>query len=199
MNSSYAIAGAFLTVLFVMMTVSMAGNAIFYAPAPESEGFEIAALETSAPTEATAEEEGLPPIAPLLVNASADGGMRAFRKCAACHTVENGGANRVGPNLWDIIDRPVAAATGFGYSNAMNEFADGGQIQWDYEHLNAFLAAPRSYVRGTSMSFAGIRSEKERADIIAYLRAQSDSPVALPSPDAASGGDGGESGTTPSE
>ena len=186
MYSPYVVSGAFLTVLFVVMTVSMAGDAIFYSPTPETEGFQIAALESSGATEAVEEEdEGLPPIAPLMASASVDAGMRAFRKCGACHTVENGGANRVGPNLWNIIDRPVAAAD-FGYSSAMNGFAEGETV-WDYDHLNAFLAAPRSYVRGTSMSFAGIRSEKERADIIAYLRAQSDSPAPLPSTE---GGDG---------
>lgn len=187
MNSSYfnAAAGALLAVLFVVMTISIASDAIFHTTPPEAEGYAIAPLEGSAGPAVGAEEEGLPPIAPLLASADVAGGQSAFRKCAACHTVENGGANRVGPNLWNIVDRPIAAADGFGYSSSMREFAQDGNEVWDYDHLNEFLAAPKKYIRGTAMGFAGLKKEQERADVIAYLRSLSDSPAPLPDPTAA--------------
>ena len=186
MNSSYlnAAAGAFLAVVFVVMTVSIASDAIFRSGAPEAEGYALVPLEGGGEAQVAAGSEGLPPIAPLLVNASVEGGDRAFRKCAACHTVEDGGANRVGPNLWNVVNRPIAAAdTGFGFSSALTDFAKGGEEVWDYDHLNEFLAAPKRYVRGTAMGFAGLKKDDERADVIAYLRSLSDSPEPLPSPE----------------
>lgn len=184
MNSSYfnAMAGAFLAVVFVVMTVAIAGDAIFHSGAPEKEGYELVALEGGAAPAASAGSDALPPIGPLLVSANIENGQRSFRKCVACHTVEDGGANKVGPNLWNIVDRPIAAADGFGYSSSMVSYADGGQTVWDYEHLNGFLAAPKKYIKGTAMGFAGLKKEDERANVIAYLRSLSDSPAALPDP-----------------
>lgn len=188
MNSSYfnAMAGAFLAVVFVVMTVSISADAIFHSEAPETEGYALVALEGgTAPAADTSGSDTLPPIAPLLASADIEGGQRSFRKCVACHTVEEGGANKVGPNLWNIVNKPVATVDGFGYSSAMTAYADGGQTVWGYEPLNRFLAAPKRYIRGTAMGFAGLRKEDERADVIAYLRSLSDSPAPLPDPAAA--------------
>ncbi|WP_136657754.1 cytochrome c family protein [Nitratireductor sp. XY-223] len=183
MNSSFlnAAAGAFLAVAFVVMTVSIASDAIFHSSEPEAEGFALEASEGATATASAGEEDTLEPISPLLASASIEGGQRAFRKCAACHTVDEGGANRVGPNLWDVVDRPVAAAAGFGYSTAMQDYSEGGEKKWHYENLNAFLEAPRRYMRGTAMGFAGVKKADERADLIAYMRSLSDSPAPLPS------------------
>lgn len=188
MNSSYfnAMAGAFLAVVFVVMTVSIAGDAIFHSEAPETEGYALVALEGgTAPAADTGGSDTLPPIAPLLASADVEGGQKSFRKCVACHTVEDGGANKVGPNLWNIVNKPAATVDGFGYSSAMTDYADGGQTVWDYEALNRFLEAPKRYIKGTAMGFAGLRKEDERADVIAYLRSLSDSPAPLPDPAAA--------------
>lgn len=185
MNSSYlnAAAGAFLFIAFIVMTVSIASDAIFHTSAPETEGFAIAVAEGTA-TDSGAEEEGLTPIATLLVDANAERGAAAFRKCQSCHTVEEGGANRVGPNLWKIVARPMGAADGFGYSSALSDYSEGGEKTWTYEELNHFLQAPKNYMRGTSMGFAGLKKDDERADVIAYLRSLSDTPVPLPDPEA---------------
>ena len=185
MNSSFlnAAAGAFLAVVFVVFTVSIASDAIFHSSEPETEGFALEASEGGPATATAAVDEGLPPISPLLASASVEGGERAFRKCVACHTVEDGGANKVGPNLWNIVNKPVAAVDGFGYSTAMTDYAQGGATSWGYENLNSFIENPRKYMRGTGMSFAGIRKPEERADIIAYLRSLSNEPAPLPSAD----------------
>ena len=116
----------------------------------------------------------------LLASANPEAGDAVFKKCAACHTAEKGGANKVGPNLWDIVNRPVASHEGFAYSAAMKEFSQGGSVVWDYDHLSNFLHAPEGLVKGTAMSFAGVKKPDERANLIAYLRTLSDSPRRCP-------------------
>lgn len=171
--------GALLGTLFLVMSVGIVSDAIFAAPLPEKPGYIIEAAEESeggGGAEAPAEE----PIAALLASASADMGAAVFKKCTACHTAENGGANKVGPNLWNIVNRPIASHGGFSYSAAMKEFSQGGSVVWDYEHLNGFLTSPKGYVKGTAMGFAGVKKPDERANLIAYLRTLSDSPAPLP-------------------
>ena len=96
-----------------------------------------------------------------------------------------GGANKVGPNLWGVVNRPIASHAGFAYSAPMKEFAQGGSVVWDYDHLDKFLASPKGLVKGTAMGFAGLKKVEERAALIAYLRAHADSPAPLPDPAAA--------------
>lgn len=109
----------------------------------------------------------------ILAMGDVDAGEKAFRKCTACHTVDQGGANRVGPNLYGIVGAPVASADGFGYSDVMTEY--GGD--WSPARLDAFLASPRSEIPGTKMGFAGLKKDQDRADVVAYLNAQSDAPL----------------------
>ena len=99
-----------------------------------------------------------------------------FKKCRACHTNEKGAGHRVGPDLWNIVNRPKGHAPGFSYSEAMA--AKGGE--WTYEDLDHFLRKPKDFVPGTKMGFAGLKKAKDRAAVIAYLRTLSDSPVPLP-------------------
>jgi cytochrome c len=169
--------GALLGVVFIIFSVSIISDSIFAAPVPEKEGFLIEAAE---PAEGAAKESVAEvPIAVLLASADADAGAAVFKKCGACHTGDKGGANKVGPNLWNIVNRPVASHEGFSYSAAMKTFAEGGTV-WDYDHLNHFLASPKGLVKGTAMGFAGVKKPEERANLIAYLRTLADSPVPLP-------------------
>ncbi len=126
--------------------------------------------EAEAPAEAQ-------PIGVLLAAASVESGEKAAKKCAACHSFEKGGANKVGPGLWGVVNRPIAGHEGFSYSEALT--AKNGEV-WDYEHLNQFLISPKTYAPGTKMSFAGISKDAERADVIAYLRSLADEPAPLP-------------------
>ena len=169
--------GALLGVVFIVFSVSIISDSIFASPVPEKEGFLIEATEP----EAGGAEEAAPEvsIAELLATADPAAGETVFKKCAACHTVENGGPNKVGPNLWSIVDRPIASHEGFSYSSAMKAFAEGGKV-WSYDNLNHFLASPKGFIKGTAMGFAGVKKDGERANLIAYLRTLSDSPVPLP-------------------
>lgn len=176
--------GAFLAVVFVMFSVTLVSGTIFSSHAPETAGYAIEVTEVAAGGAAAPVEAG-PSIIELLATADADAGQSAFRPCAACHTADKGGANRVGPNLWGVINRPVASHEGFNYSAGMREFSQGGSVAWDYEHISQFLKAPRSYVSGTSMAFAGIKNPQQEANLIAYLRTLSDDPAPLPEPAAA--------------
>lgn len=176
--------GAVLGTVFVAFSIGIVSDSIFASHAPENPGFIIEVAEGEG--EGTAEEPAGPePIGPLIADADVASGENVFKKCAACHTTENGGANKVGPNLWDIVNRPVASHEGFSYSAAMREFAQDGSVVWDYEHLSQFLLSPRKAVPGTAMGFAGLPKIDDRADIIAYLRTLSDNPAPLPEDDAA--------------
>ena len=107
-------------------------------------------------------------------------GKKVFRKCAACHTVDKGGRKKIGPNLWGIVGAPVGARQGFRYSKAMTAF--GGS--WTPERLDAYLTKPRALVKGGSMSFAGLKRDRDRADAIAFLNGMSDRPAAFgPAPE----------------
>jgi cytochrome c len=129
--------------------------------------------ETEAKTEALEEELDL---SALLGAADPAAGEKVFGKCKACHTVEQGGKNKVGPNLWNVVGRSKASVDGFSYSTALSDH--GGE--WSYDDLNAFLTSPKDYAPGTKMTYAGLKKATDRAAVIKYLREQSDSPKPLP-------------------
>ena len=115
-------------------------------------------------------------LAALLADADPAKGQKVFKKCAACHTVDDGGKNKVGPNLWNIVNRPIASHEGFNYSDAMAELEGA----WDFERLSAFIADPKGNVPGTKMAFKGVSKEGDRGNVLAYLRSLSAEPAELP-------------------
>ncbi|MCV0395031.1 MAG: cytochrome c family protein [Rhizobiaceae bacterium] len=173
--------GAALGTVFVVFSVSLIGDALFHSEAPEQPGYAIAAIEPEGGGDGGAEEADITQdVFPLLADADPSAGEGLFRRCAACHTVEEGGANKIGPNLYGVIDRPVASHEGFSYSGPMTEFSQGGSVHWDFDHLTHFLQSPKGLVPGTAMSFAGLKNPQDLADILAYLNTLSASPAPLP-------------------
>jgi cytochrome c len=163
--------GAILLVLLTAQVISTLGDALVR---PRAHG--PAAVTASAPVTTGPKEIKIEPVSGLIAAASADNGKKVAAKCVACHTLEKGGAHKIGPNLYGIIGHAVAAQPGFAYSNALK--AKGGS--WDYESLNTFTAAPAKIVPGTKMTFVGLDKVKERADLLAYMRTLSDSPPPVP-------------------
>lgn len=175
---------AFLATVFVVMTTGLLADALFHSPVPEKPGFEIVVAEGGASSgEAPAGKEEVS-IVTLLQTADPARGATIFKRCQACHTGEKGGANKVGPHLYDIVNRPAASVADFSYSAPMKEFGAAGN-KWDFENLNKFLTSPKGFIKGTAMGFAGDKKDNERADLIAYLRSLSDNPAPLPTADAA--------------
>jgi cytochrome c len=126
----------------------------------------------------SAQPAGPEPIKPLLAAANVDAGKDVAKKCAACHTFAKGDPNRIGPNLYGVIDAPVAEDRGgFAFSEALKK--KGGN--WTVDALNEWLWKPQSFAKGTKMTFIGLPTAKERADVIAYLNSLSDSPKPLAS------------------
>lgn len=175
------IAGAVLGTFMFVLVVKIATEKIFEVPEPAKPGYVVEGVkeETSAgPAVAAAVEEAIPDWGTELPKASASDGKQISARCEQCHDLSKGGPNKIGPNLWGVVGRPRASHPGFEYSSAMK--AKGGS--WTYDELFKFLKSPGSYIPGTKMSFAGLRSGQDRINLIAYLRTQSDSPVAIPAP-----------------
>ncbi|MEZ5710818.1 MAG: cytochrome c family protein [Blastomonas sp.] len=139
--------------------------------APKEQGYAIEGVESSGGGDAAEV-----PLATLLAAADPAKGEKVFAKCAACHSINKGGSNGVGPNLWGTFGKPHGHVAGFAYSDALKGVAGN----WDFEGMNAWLKSPRNYANGTKMTFAGLSKPEDRANILVYLNQQSDSPMPLP-------------------
>lgn len=151
-------------------------SGLFYSEGEaEKRGFEIEVAETSV-TGADAPKEEVIDIAALMATASAEKGQKIAKRCVSCHKFEKGGKNKVGPALWNIVGAPKGKIPGYKYSAALLE--KGGD--WNYESLFAFFKKPKNYIPGTKMNFAGLKKPTDVANLIAYMRQNSDVPFPLP-------------------
>lgn len=141
---------------------------------PGAEASEGAATASAEPAKPAVD------FATLLASADPAAGEKVFGKCKACHAIDPAADNKVGPNLHNVVGRPVGTHEGFAYSDTLKNM--GGE--WTYDHLNHFLESPKTYAPGTKMSFAGLSKAEDRAEVIAYLRANTESPPPLPEPTA---------------
>ena len=164
--------------IILVLGINKITDVIFYVEKPEKSAYQVASVTTvasttSAETGSTNSEEGN--IMALFASASAAEGAKVFKKCAACHSIKEGGANKIGPALWGVLGRTAGSVPGYKYSKAM---AAHGK-NWSFEEMNGFLIKPKDWIKGTKMSFAGLKNAKDRAAVILYMNENTNSPLPL--------------------
>jgi cytochrome c len=174
------IIGAVLGTAIFIFVVRLVAEKIYEPEHPAKPGYVVeGVVEASAAGGAAAPvAEVVPDMGTVLPTADVANGKSISGRCEQCHDISKGGPNKIGPELWNVVGRPRATEAGFSYSSAMK--AKGGT--WTYDELFKFLHSPGSYIPGTKMSFAGLRSEKDRIDLLAFLRTQEDTPAPIPAP-----------------
>lgn len=173
------IIGAVLGTAIFIFVVRQVAEVIYEPEVPAKPGYVVEGVaETASGAAATPVAEVMPDWGTVLPAASVSDGKTISTKCEQCHDLSKGGPNKIGPNLYGVVDRPRATHPGFDYSSAMK--SKGGN--WTYDELFKFLKSPGSYIPGTKMSFAGLSKESDRINLIAYLRSNADSPAPIPAP-----------------
>lgn len=172
------IAGAILaSMILAMVSGIIASNLVKPTPLAKPAYVVAGAEQTQTQTAAAPANAGPEPIGPLLAKASVDAGKAQAQKCAACHTFDKGGQNRIGPNLYQVIGSPIAEDRGgYQFSAALSAHKDE---KWTVDNLNKWLSNPQSFAKGTKMTFAGLPKAQDRANVVAYLNSLSDSPQKL--------------------
>ena len=159
-----------LTAMIIAMVTGILASQIVRPKALEKAVFLPPGAEAGAAAAAGSAEKGAPagpePIEPLMAKADASRGQALSKPCLQCHTFEKGGANKIGPNLFGVLEETIASKAGYTFSGALA--ADKGQ-KWDPEKLNVWLWKPQEFAKGTKMTFAGLPKAQDRADVIGYL------------------------------
>ena len=168
---------AILMVALLVIGLGKIADGVFLVEKPEKPGYqvEIESKLTSGISQAVKVIEKID-IAAVMALGDITSGEKIFKKCAACHSVNKGGKNKIGPALYNVVGRVVGGVDDYKYSKALASYGK----EWTFEELNGFLKKPSSYLKGTKMSYAGLRKEKDRASVIKYLNQKSDSPKLLP-------------------
>ena len=169
------IAAALLSGVLLIMIFGKIANILVNPNTEVSNAYPIEVPEKSLSNVKEVKEVVIEPILALLATASIDGGLKISKKCVACHGFDSGGKNKVGPNLYNIVNK-LQAKEDFSYSKALSSLSG----QWSYQELNKFLYKPKLYAKGTKMSYAGLSKVKDRANLIAWLRTKSVNPAPLP-------------------
>jgi len=169
------IAAALLSSILLIMMFGKIGNFLVNPNTYVSNAYPIEVPETNTAVAKEEKEVVIEPITALLATANLESGLKIAKKCVACHGFDAGGPNKVGPNLYDIVNKDQGKAD-YAYSKVLAALNG----KWTYEELNKFLYKPKLYSKGTKMNYAGLSKTKDRANLIAWLRTKSDNPVPLP-------------------
>ena len=169
------IAAALLSGVLLIMVFGKIGNILVDPKTEISNAYPIEVPEKNQIKSKVVEEVVIEPVLALLATANLESGQKISKKCVACHGFDAGGPNKVGPNLYNIVNKDQGKAE-YAYSKVLASLSG----KWSYEELNKFLYKPKLYSKGTKMNYAGLSKTKDRANLIAWLRTKSDSPVSLP-------------------
>ena len=165
-------------VALLIIGIGKLSNVIFHVEKPKKPGYAVnvekAVVVNTASTSETLEEKI--DISALMALGDVAAGEKVFKKCAACHSIVKGGANKIGPALYNVVGRKVGGVSDYKYSKALMEY----DKNWTFEELNGFLLKPTKWIKGTKMAYAGLRKESDRASVIKYLNNNSDNPLPLP-------------------
>ena len=171
------IIAAVLLIALIVIGIGKISDIAFKVDKPEKSAYKVEIVEENAAVSSSAKvvEEKVDIVA-LLALGDISHGEKVFKKCAACHLVNKGGENKIGPALYGVLGRKVAKKNDYKYSKAMSAY----DKNWTFEEMNGYLRKPQSYIKGTKMAFAGLRKDKDRASVILYLNQNSDNPLPLP-------------------
>ena len=171
------IIAAVLMVALLVIGLDKIADVAFHVKKPEIPGYKIEVeSQLASTTSKVAEVAEKIDITTVMALGDIASGEKIFKKCAACHSINKGGKNKIGPALYNVVGRAVGGVDDYKYSKTLASYGK----EWTFEELNGFLQKPASYLKGTKMSYAGLRKEKDRASIIKYLNQNSDSPKLLP-------------------
>ena len=165
-----------LTVILVL-GINKITDVIFYVEKPEKSAYQVANITAASSTtsETSSENSESESIVALFALTSATDGAKVFKKCTTCHSITEGGGNKIGPALWGVLGRQTGSLPDYKYSKAM---AAHGK-KWSFDEMNNFLIKPKDWIKGTKMSFMGLKNAKERAAVILYMNENTDSPLPL--------------------
>ena len=172
------IIAAVLMVALLIIGIGKLSSVIFHVEKPKTPGYAIEVEQAVAGSSQSSSEmtEEKVDIVSLMAMGDANNGEKIFKKCAACHSIVKGGANKIGPALYNVVGRKVGAVSDYKYSKALSGYGK----EWTFDELNGYLIKPAKWIKGTKMAFAGLRKEQDRASVIKYLNQNSDSPLPLP-------------------
>ena len=173
------IIASILLVALLIIGISKISNIIFKVDKLDSSAYKVELTDDGAKQiseENTMKADEKVDISALMALGDIAHGEKVFKKCSACHSIEAGGGNKIGPALYNVVGRKIAAVEDYKYSKALIEY----EKNWSFEELNGFLIKPQKWIKGTKMAYAGLRKEKDRASVILYLNKYSDNPLPLP-------------------
>jgi len=172
------IMAAVLLTALIVIGIGKFADILFHVDKPTKSAYKIEGIGKDSTNVSSVEKkvEEKVDISQLLAMGDIAHGEKIFKKCSACHMVQAGGKNMIGPNLWGVVGRKVGSASDYNYSKALGAYAKN----WNFEEMNGFLIKPQKHIKGTKMAFAGLRKEKDRASVILFLNSKSDSPLPTP-------------------
>ena len=161
--------------VILIIGINKIADSIYYVEKPEKSAYQVASVTTVASTTSTETSSEAGNIMAIFASTSAAEGAKVFKKCAACHSIAEGGKNKIGPALWGVLGRQAGSLPDYKYSKAMAAYGK----KWSFEEMNGFLIKPKDWIKGTKMSYAGLKSEKERAALILYMNENTNSPLPI--------------------